>query len=174
VECSAEELTRLRDGAFAHRDRRFALFIALMMDTGARPSELLVRQWDEIDLDKGEVLVPITKTGKPRILFFTPQTASLARRLRPKDPSALVFRGRTGAPNKFYKAWRNLAEAVGRPDLRVYDLRHVAAARLLRAGATLGVASQVLGHSSLILHRRYGHLEAESLRNAQESAWSTK
>ncbi len=118
--------------------------------------------------------MPITKTGKPRVLFFTPATANLARRLRPQDRTQLVFSGRTGSPNKFRKAWRNLATAVGRPDLRVYDLRHVAAARLLRTGATLGIASQVLGHSSLILHRRYAHLETEPLRSAQESAWTMK
>lgn len=172
VECNATELKRLREGAFAHRDRRFALFIALMMDTGARPSEVLSRRWDEIDLDKGEILAPTTKTGKPRVLFFTSQTAGLARRLRPQDRTQLVFGGRTGSPNKFRKAWRNLTTAIGRPDLRVYDLRHVAAARLLRTGVTLGVASQVLGHSSLILHRRYAHLETQPLRAAQESAWT--
>jgi site-specific recombinase XerD len=83
-----------------------------------------------------------------------------------------VFVGRTGKPCKFLKAWRNLKAAIGRPDLHVYDLRHVVAARLLRSGATLGVASQVMGHSSLIMHRRYGHLETQSLRAAQESAWT--
>lgn len=167
-----KDVQRLRDGAHAHRDRRFSLLVNLLLDTGARPSELLARRWDEVDLDKREILAPLTKTGVPRVLFFSTTTANLARRLRPNDLTQLVFAGRTGSPNKFYKAWRNLVTGIGLPDLHMYDCRHLVAARLLRAGTTLGVASQVLGHSSLILHSRYGHLETQPLRTAQEMAWS--
>ena len=45
------------------------------------------------------------------------------------------------------------------------------AANVLRAGVTLGVAAQVLGHDPAVLARRYGHLETEVLRKAQEQAW---
>lgn len=60
---------------------------------------------------------------------------------------------------------------LGLPDLHVHYVRHAAAAGLLRAGVTLGVATQVLGHSPQVLDRRSGHLEAETLRKAQEQAW---
>ncbi len=45
-------------------------------------------------------------------------------------------------------------------------MRHVAAQRLLKGGVTVGVASQILGHSSNILQRRYGHLETTTLQRA--------
>ena len=60
---------------------------------------------------------------------------------------------------------------IGRKDLHMHDIRHAAAANLLRAGVTLGVAAQVLGHDPAVLARRYGHLETAALRAAQEQAW---
>jgi site-specific recombinase XerD len=71
-----------------------------------------------------------------------------------------------------YRAsWRNLVAEIGRKDLHMHDIRHAAAANLLRAGVTLGVAAQVLGHDPAVLARRYGHLETAALRAAQEQAW---
>lgn len=173
VECTAKEAAAIRAGAIGARSRRFGLLVALMMDSGARPSELLVRTWAELDLDKREIVLPTSKTDKPRVLFFTEETAKLARRLRPADTTQLVFPGRKGGINSFRRAWSTLRREIGRPDLRLYDLRHINAAHLLRAGNTLAVTAQVLGHSSLILHRRYGHLETKALREAQETAWAT-
>jgi integrase len=172
VECSPNEIAALRAGALGHRNQRFALLVNLLLDTGARPSEILERRWDELDLAKREiVLPPDTKTEKPRVLFFTEATASLARRLLPPKTDDFIFTGRGRSPIDFRRAWSSLFASMGRPDLVPYDMRHLAAARLLRAGQTSAIASQVLGHSSLILHRRYGHLETAALRKAQHQSW---
>ena len=64
-----------------------------------------------------------------------------------------------------------VTKEIGLPDLHMHDLRHAAAADLLRSGVTLGVAAQVLGHSPQVLARRYGHLETATLRQAQEQRW---
>jgi integrase len=74
---------------------------------------------------------------------------------------------------EYRKPWVETVKAIGRPDLHMHDLRHAAAASLLRAGVTIGVAAQVLGHSSLILQRRYGHLENKALQDAQERRWGS-
>lgn len=172
VEFTPEETQRLRDAAHATRDRLFTLHVLMLMDSGARPGEILARTWGDFDLEKGEITIPTSKTDKPRVLFFTPETVQLAKRLRPKDADQLMFAGRKGRPVDFRKKWLHLFAMIGRPSLRPYDLRHMAAARLLRSGETLAVTAQVLGHSSLILHRRYGHLETGALRAAQEQSWS--
>ncbi len=83
-----------------------------------------------------------------------------------------VFEGRLpGEPISYKAAWRRLCQDIKRPDLNMHDMRHAAAANLLRAVVTLGVAAQVLGHDPAVLARRYGHLETETLRRAQEQAW---
>lgn len=173
VEVSREQVEALRARARVHRDRRFGVFVELLFDTGARKSEVLMRRWAEVDLERREILCEQTKTGVPRVLHFREETAGLMKRVYSRrDPQALLFEGYVpGRPIDFKKAWMSTVEDVGLKGLHVHDVRHVAAARLLRSGVTLGVAAQVLGHSSQVLSRRYGHLETGALRQAQERAW---
>ena len=175
VEVSEDTIVALRARSLAVRDLRFGVFVHLLIDSGARKSELLQRRWGEIDLDQGQITCPTTKTGVPRVLHFQPATAELIRRrMKPLKADKLMFEGRVPEQAVCYKAaWASLTRAIGAPDLHMHDLRHAAAARLLRAGVTLGVAAQVLGHDPAVLARRYGHLELATLRAAQEQAWKT-
>jgi integrase len=127
----------------------------------------------DVDLERHEITCGVTKTGVPRILHFREETAALIRRIYAKrDPEALLFEGRVpGQPITFRQVWSTAVADIGRPGLHMHDIRHAAAARLLRAGVTLAVAAQVLGHSSQVLARRYGHLETRALRDAQEIGW---
>jgi integrase len=174
VHVEREQLDQLRTRSMAFSDMRFACFVALLIDTGARKSELLERTWSDVDLDKREILAPTTKNGTPRVLFFSEQTAQLLKRVYAKRISEkLLFEGRVpGQPISFRRIWGVITKEVGLPDLHMHDVRHAAAASLLRAGVTLGVAAQVLGHDPALLARRYGHLETASLKLAQEAAWN--
>ena len=89
---------------------------------------------------------------------------------KPDDLPFGSFRA-PGAIVDFKKNWNKLRAAIGRPDLRLHDLRHHRAKLLLQSGATLAVASQVLGNSSLVLYRRYGHLESGAISNAVRKSW---
>jgi integrase len=175
VEISEREIGAILKGAHAYPDRRFAVYLRLLIETGARRGEVRERYWREVDLATRTITVMQTKTDRPRQLFFSDDTAALIQRVWPKrDPNALVFAGKVpGLPIDYRVAWTKLTKAIGRPDLHQHDLRHHRAAELLRAGTTIAVASQVLGHSSLILQRRYGHLESKTLREATEKSWKT-
>jgi integrase len=167
VHLSDAETKKLLAGAIANSDRRFQVYVRLLHETGARTSEILLRRWRDVDLERGQILAAVTKT-RPRTLFFTQKTADLMRRNWPKrNPDDLLFEGRIlGCPINYKASWEKLVNAIGRADLTQHDLRHVAAQRLLKGGVTIGVASQVLGHSSTVLQARYGHLETEALRDA--------
>ena len=174
VEVSATELDALRARALAFRDRRFGVFVGLLIDTGARKSELLERRWAEVDLVRREIECPTTKTGIPRILHFRPETAQLIERICKVRPDRdLVFPGqREDEPISYRGAWTRAVADIGRPDLHMHDIRHARAASLLRSGTTIAVAAQVMGHSPAVLARRYGHLEVKDMRIAQERSWS--
>jgi integrase len=58
VEISRAELDALRSRSLGFRDRRFGVFVALLIDTGARKSELLERRWLEINLQRGQIHCP--------------------------------------------------------------------------------------------------------------------
>lgn len=174
VAISDDEIAALLDGAKAFADRRFAVLVRLLIETGGRRSEILGRRWGDVDLEARSLTAETTKTGAPRVLFFSAETAGLMRRVWPKQPPAeLLFESRrvAGQIIDYRRPWADLTRAIGRPDLHLHDLRHHRAAELLKAGTTVAVAAQVLGHSSLILQRRYGHLETATLRAAAEASW---
>lgn len=173
VEITPEQLAALKARALTVRDRRFGAFVHLLADTGARKSELLERRWRDVDLEAGTITCETTKTGIPRVLHMRPETAEMVKRVwRSRPDNELMFQGRTpGLPISFRTTWLAVCQDIGLPDLHMHDLRHAAAADLLRSGVTLAVAAQVLGHSPQVLHRRYGHLEIGALRAAQEQRW---
>jgi integrase len=174
VTISRDELEALRRRSLGFSDPRFAIYVHLLLDTGARKGELLDRRWSEFDLARREILAPTTKNGMPRVLFFSQRSADLIERRCPRRPDdVLVFEGKTpGQPISYRRSWEILTSDIGRPDLHQHDVRHAAAVALLRGGVTLPVAAQVLGHDQAVLARRYGHLETEDLRAAQERAWT--
>ncbi|MBK7813859.1 MAG: site-specific integrase [Rhodocyclaceae bacterium] len=174
VEIKDTEITALLDGAKAFSDRRFAVLVRLLVETGARKSEILERRWRDIDLVARSITCATTKTGRPRALFFSPASAELMARVWPRRwDEGLLFESNivAGRIINYRRQWQDLTRRIGRPDLNLHDLRHYRAAELLKAGNTIAVAAQVLGHSSLILQRRYGHLETATLRAATEASW---
>jgi integrase len=144
------------------------------VETGARKSEVDGRKWKDIDLEACSIEVLNTKTGKPRMLFFSPHTAELMKRVWVNRVSEAMLFESTRAPGavvNFKKQWTKLTAAICRNDLRLHDLRHYRAKLLIESGSTVAVAAQALGHSSLILHRRYGHMESQALQNAVQTSW---
>jgi integrase len=177
VASSEQDILSLRLAAKMGKDRLFTLFVWMLVDSGARKSELLHRSWRDLDIAGGKVIVPRTKNGDSRTLFFTPETMALAKRLKPAlavgAVDRLIFAGRNGiTPICYRKKWSNMTGMLRRPDLRVHDIRHWVAASLLRNGVGIGVASQILGHrDQTMLLRRYGHLDHMSLQDAQQVRW---
>lgn len=167
------EVRALRHSSLAYQDRRFGVFVNLLLDSGARKGELYERRWDEVDLQTRQILLPTSKNGMPRTLHFSESTRDLILRIFPSRPEGhLIFEGLVpNNPINYRAAWKRLVEDIGRPDLRQHDSRHIVAAGMLRNGVSLPVAAQAIGNSPAVLAARYGHLETKTLREAVSSQW---
>jgi integrase len=168
------EYAALRHLSLAYKDRRFGVFVNLVLDCGARKSEVYERRWSEVNLQRREILLPTSKNGTPRTLHFSQSTLELMLRVFPhRRDEKLMFEGRVhDQPIDYRAAWRRLVEQVGRPDLRQHDTRHIVAAGMLRNGVSLPVAAQAIGNSPAVLAARYGHLEVQTLRKAVAASWN--
>lgn len=175
VEVEDETIAKLRSLSLSYTNKRFAVFVHLLIDTGARKSELLERRWADFDLDKRRIYLRAedTKTKKARVLYFSEKTAALIRRKCPSRPdSALVFPGRDPSePVNFRTSWQSLVKDAGCPDLHMHDLRHHRARELLLGGVAIAKAAQVMGHSVQVLESRYGHLSVDDMQQAAELTW---
>ena len=174
VKLTDKQVQQLFDACAGIRDRRFLVYVRLLAESGARRGEILDRVWADIDLDHNQILLEHTKTGVPRMLFFSDATKALMLRVWPKHNAGdLLFESPKikGSPVNYRRSWAAVTAAIGLPSLRLHDLRHHRAKQLLASGVSVGVASQALGHSSLILQRRYGHLETKTTRAAITQSW---
>ena len=74
---SEAEYERARNAARSLRDR---LVIEMLWSTGMRVSELSRVQVDHVDIEGGMIVIPRTKTGRPRVVPMSERATRLCRR----------------------------------------------------------------------------------------------
>ena len=77
---------------------------------------------------------------------------------RGDTPLLFPSKRKPGVPVDFGKSWTRAVETVALEDFRFHDLRHTCASYLAMSGATLAEISEVLGHKTLAMVKRYAHL----------------
>lgn len=147
--------------------------------TGLRLGELLGLRWEDVDLDRGLLVVrqqaqqvgseltygkPKTRTGEDRmvpLVGWVPDTLRTIRKEQDEQRQAwgeawtqtgLVFTAQDGSgllPQSISKAFARLVTAYELPPLTFHGLRHTCASVLLQAGVPMPVVSRMLGHSSI-------------------------
>lgn len=80
-----------------------------------------------------------------------------------KGREALLFTGSTGGHVRHYEyqyPWEKARAAIGKPALRVHDLRHIGAVLAAQSGATTAELMSRLGHSTPAMALQYQHVAA--------------
>jgi integrase len=128
---------------------RDAAFISVAWATGCRRGELLRMQIEHVDLDEGTILLPITKTNRPRIVVLTPgATDRLVRwlevRYRWSPTSADVWLSRASdgcgtiplTANGARLMFERRRHAAGLDELTLHALRRGWTVHALRSGVS--------------------------------------
>jgi integrase len=171
---SLEEAQRLIVSIEQDENNVAANAIMLLLLTGARRNEITYAKWEHLDLDKRTLLVPLSKSGKPRSIALNGAAVELLRAIQTNNRSCYVFPSpTTGRPSpSLYFPWQRIRVRAGLPDLRLHDLRHSFASFLVNRGVSLYVVQGLLGHGNTRYTQRYAHLTADTLRDAAEAAGS--
>lgn len=159
---------------------RYRALILLAAWCGLRIGELAELRRRDIEVERG--LLHVTR-GVVRVdgevSVGTPKsdagvrTVTVPPHLRPMlkehmrvfvgpDRDALVFAAVKNPnlqvhPNTIYRQWHPAREKIGRPDLRIHDLRHTGAVLAAQTGATLAELMARIGHSTPQAALRYQH-----------------
>lgn len=148
------------------------LLVIGLLDTGARLSELLkLKECNSTEVVfKGAVAVeqPSVVTGRRRSKKNTKSGKSRRVPLTERAATALPaliahpLHGTVSVDWCGYR-WQQVRDAHAEiADVNLHLLRHTFACRLLEAGVDLFVVSKLLGHSSVQVTERYGHLARTS------------
>ena len=157
--------------ALEKSDRPEASAIRLLLLTGARKSEVLKARWEHVRLDLRLLVVPLSKSGKPRHIPLSDEAIAIMRAIPRQPGNPWLFPGE--APGKplsdLYLFWNKLRRELGLADVRIHDLRHTFASFLVNAGHSLYEVQKLLGHSDPRTTMRYAHLEQASLVTVAET-----
>ena len=149
-----------------------AAAIRLLLLTGARKSEILKAKWEYVRSDLRLLIVPLSKSGKPRHIPLSDEAIAVIGSLPRRSGCPWLFPGH-GAGVKplsdIYIFWNKLRHILGFADVRVHDLRHTFASFLVNAGHSLYEVQKLLGHSDPRTTMRYSHLGQASLVAATET-----
>ena len=112
---------------------------------------------------------PKSKAGRRVVDFADLIVPDLRTHLAAIDQDdALVFTSPDGTPlrhsNFYRRAWMPALKAVGRPGVRLHDLRHTGNQLSVDAGANLRELMQRMGHDSVRAALIYQHATAERQR----------
>lgn len=154
--------------------RDYAMF-RLMLDMGLRQSEVTQIQLDDVDWRAGTLRINVSKSRRVALLPLGREVAqALLEYLRTARPAAagrdLFIRKR--APfdrpitlNSVRAAMRQAYARAGHAELsaRTHVLRHTAASRMLRGGASLKCIADVLRHQCLDTTAIYAKVDAVRL-----------
>ena len=147
--------------------------IRLLLFTGARLREILHLRWEHVDLERGLLFLPASKTGKKTIVLnaaaFDILTAlKNAAHVSGAIAIGYVIQGMIAAQPRadLKRPWAAIRRHADLEGVRLHDLRHTFAS--IGAGASLGlpIVGRLLGHSQPQTTARYAHLDADPLRRA--------
>jgi integrase/recombinase XerD len=155
---------RLLLAAAAPRVRETIIFA---IETGLRRGEQLSLRWDQVDFDRCELRLLVTKTGVPRIVPLSDRALTVLRSLPRNLASNFVFVNPTTG-TRYVDPSGGLEAAARRAridDLRWHDLRRTCGCRLIQdCGADLYHVSRWLGHSSTqMTEKAYAFLRVRDL-----------
>ncbi len=143
--------------------------LQLLLLTGARKNEILKARWQDVDLERHVLTVPLAKSGRQRYIYLSDEAVQLFQSL--PGQGEWVFPGRKpGRPiSDIYHFWKGIRQQLGLGNVRIHDLRHTFASYLVASGHSLYEAQHLLGHSDPRITMRYAHFAQETLIRAAGS-----
>ena len=161
-----DEEERLLEQCVGRRAHLRPIIVAAL-DTGCRLGELLSLTWSDVDMEGGLIKIRAmnSKTARAREVMMTTRLHSELEQLCLGEERGRVF----GPSNNIKSAWTSIRRAAGLKDVRLHDLRHTAATRLVACGIPLPEVGNLLGHTSPETTMRYVNATTDSLRRAADA-----
>lgn len=145
-----------------------AAALLLLLFTGCRLREILSLRWECVDLERGCLFLPDSKSGRKTIILNAPALAVLnaLERLGPYVvPGDELERPR----HDLKRPWDAVTKRADLTGVRLHDLRHTYASFGAGGGLGLPIIGRLLGHSQAATTARYAHFDNDRLRRASKS-----
>jgi integrase len=167
---TSEEMARLGAAiSESEVDQCSAAAIRLLILTGCRVGEILNLRWNEVDLGRGFLFLPDSKTGRKAVVLSAAATAVIdgLPRLGVFVIAGETAGGRDEKPRpSLWGQWDRVRRRANLEGVRLHDLRHSFASVGAGAGMGLPIIGKLLGHAQTATTARYAHLDSDPVRAA--------
>lgn len=150
--------------------------VGFFLHTGLRFGELAALTWADIDLQRKLLIVQQSKNKTKRTVPLNHAAMAILRSRIRSTKTNVVFYTKRHAPLRESPVWHVFKAASTRAkveNIRLHDLRHTFATRLVQSGQDLYGVQRLLGHKTAAMTQRYAHHSSESLRAVVEALDST-
>ena len=145
--------------------------ITFLIYTGCRKGEALNLKWDDVDLKNDVIAIKGTKTKYDRYIPISKALKELLSGIKRKQDCLYVFNNKGAKLGNFRRSFMTACRNARLKDLRIHDLRHVFASKMVMNGTSLYITGELLGHRTTQMTKRYSHLVPETLRKAVDKVW---
>jgi len=159
-----EEAGRLIEAA----NTKLRPILTIALNTGMRRNEILSLIWRDVNFAASYIQIEPAKakSGKGRKVPMNALVVATLRTL-PKRCSLVFYNPETRDCIKDIKTlFKTACKKAGIKGLRLHDLRHTAASRMIEAGVDIATVSKILGHASIQMTMRYCHPTPENMQRA--------
>jgi|SRR5262245_30702383 len=145
-----------------------AAALRLLMFTGCRLREILHLRWEHVDLERGLLFLPDSKSGRKTVILNAPALAVLGG-LERIGPYVVPGDSPDQPRPDLKRPWTAVTKRSGLVGVRLHDLRHTYASFGAGGGLGLPIIGKLLGHAQAATTARYAHLDNDPLRRASEA-----
>ena len=136
--------------------------VILAIETAMRLGEIINLKWSDINITHHLAIINKTKNGEVRQVPLSNSAIASVRTLPRHIASFKVF-WRWKAVSSFESSWQRVLAKSEIKNFRFHDLRHEATSRLFEKNLNMFEVSNITGHKTLQMLKRYTHLSIDKI-----------
>jgi integrase len=148
--------------------------IRLLLLSGCRLSEILTLRWADVDVARGLLMLPDSKTGARPVWLNAAALAVLETLSTIRRGDYVIAGEQPDQPRAdLNKPWRQIVKHARLDGVTLHPLRHTHASIGVGAGIGLPLVGALLGHRNVKTTQRYAHIANDPARRAAETIGTT-
>jgi len=144
--------------------------ILLFLYTGMRKTELLTIRWENVDLQRGEIRLPETKSGETQYIPLNNPALELMKNITRIQGNPYVFASSIEGKRlwEINRPWRRIRHEAGMDGITIHDLRRSVGLWLAESGESLYLISKILRHSDVKTTEIYARMTEDPKKKVMD------